>query len=158
MHAYHFAIAPEHCVHVATPPSTTGTVVGRTTSILNSGDPIWPVEQNICFEPSNAPNGIVCFDIRDDEPQPLPPLLNFACVPLPLPLGAYTFALDYGCMLSFRSVPPPPPPPPPTPPIPPSPPEPPSPWPPPPPYDLRGKLTPTKCDAMLRDPTHLFRR
>eukprot|EP00966_Prymnesium_polylepis_P219262 5072969-Prymnesium_polylepis.1 len=83
-----------------------------------------------------------------------------------MPLGPRTAKLDAfhpGCVLSFTvgtfkppasPQPPPPPPKPPSPPrLPPSSPSP----PPPPPYDLSGPLTVKQCDAMLRDPTHVFR-
>ena len=87
-----------------------------------------------------------------------PELLNFACTTIPTELGEHEVKLDKGCRLKFTStLPPPPPPPPPPSPLPP-PLLPPLPPPPPPPTDLRGKLTPKKCDAMLKDPTHLFRK
>ena len=107
-----------------------GFIAGKTSSVIDSANPVWPAEETICFEDEDAPNGNICFDIRDDKPQPLeslPPLLNFACVDLPLSLGHYTFPLDKGCMVSFEAVPPPPPPPPPSPLSPPSPPSPPVP-------------------------------
>jgi len=70
-----------------------------------------------------------------------PPLLNHKCVPLPRTTGEHTVQLDKGCLLSFTIVLPPPPSPP-----------------PPPPFNVNGKLNSAKCDAMLRDPTHLFRK
>ena len=86
------------------------------------------------------------MDIRDDVPlaDGLPLLLNFRCVRLPVALGEQSVTLDLGCNVFFEVVL--------------APPSPPLSPPPPPPFDLHGKLDSAKCDAMLRDPTHLFRK
>ncbi|KAL1499574.1 hypothetical protein AB1Y20_011775 [Prymnesium parvum] len=118
-----------------------GTLFGKSTIVYDDLNPVWPPQETFCVDRSRTARGRFCVDIRDDWPQPLPPLLHFKCVPLPSTAGAHTVALDKGCELSFVAVLPPPPA-----------------APPPPPFDLHGKLNAPKCAAMLRDRTHIFRK
>ena len=118
-----------------------GAVVFKTSVVYDTVTPVWPATEGVCLDAARTERGVFCIDVRDDWPLDDPPLLNFRCVPLPETVGAHTVALDGGCHVSFVVTLPPPP----------SPPR-------PPPYDLRGKLDVAKCDAMIRDPSHLFRK
>ena len=116
-------------------------VVFKTSVMYDTVNPTWPPTEVGCLNSSRTEKGVFCIDVRDDWPLDNPPLLNFGCVPLPESLGKQTVSLSLGCQVSFVvSLPPPP-----------SPPR-------PPPTDLRGKLDVHKCAAMLRDPSHLFRK
>lgn len=136
-------------------------MIGRSGVVQDTASPAWAAEI-FCFDPSNSREGQLCFEIRDDLPQPPKPpkLLHSGCIRLPLPPGFHELPMcnashadgacteSSPCRLRFVANPPPPPAPR---------------WlsvhpPPPPPFELKGKLTPGKCDAMLRDSTFLFRR
>jgi len=120
--------------------SQSGELLGRTFPVYDTTSPQWPARDNICLEGLATP-ARVCFEIRDDWPQDTPPLLNQGCRDLPRESGAFSISLDGGAEVTFTATLPPPP----SPPI-------------PPPFDLRGRLNPDKCDAMMRDPSHTFRQ
>ena len=118
-----------------------GDVIFKTSVVYDTVTPVWPATEIVCLDAARTQKGVFCIDVRDDWPPNDPPLLNFRCVPLPQTAGAHTVVLDGGCHVSFVVTLPPPP----------SPPR-------PPPFDLRGKLNQDKCEAMIRDPSHLFRK
>jgi hypothetical protein len=70
---------------VGTPLLQGGPVVGKTTNVLNSAEPVWPKGEHLCFDPLECKNNDICFDIRDDFAPPLyatathTPLLPVRC-------------------------------------------------------------------------------
>lgn len=114
-----------------------GQVDGRTPLMISPRSP--PRARPQLALPPRRPQ--ICIDIREDNPQPEPYLLNFKCVDLPTTFGEHERQLDNGCTVRFVAIAGPPP----------------SPAPPP-PIDLSGKLNAAKCSAMLNDPHHLFRK
>jgi hypothetical protein len=114
-------------------------VVGKTSVVVDSVSPVWPESEQMCVSPIHS--RVICIDIRDDWPTEDPLLLNQGCHELPVGPGDHEVSLSDGAKLMYSAVFPPPPAPP-----------------PPPPFNLRGKLNPAKCDAMLRDPANMFRQ
>jgi len=119
-------------------------VVGHTSILYDTVSPRWPERDIICFDPAASDDGTFCVQISDDWPRDYlnrGPVLNDGCGPVPLEAGEHSVVLTKGARLWYTAVLAPPPAPP-----------------KPPPFDLTGKLNVAKCDAMMRDPTHIFRQ
>lgn len=105
-------------------------LAGKTSVAHDTIDPTWPRTEAICVDSASTDGQVLCVEIRDDWPHQDPELLNTGCIPLPSQLGAQTVELDRGCTVSYTVVTAP----------------------------LTGRLDAQKCDALMRDPSHIFRR